>query len=386
MKYRIIGHLRRFFQRGLSQKSIYNIKVRFPYIDQNLYIGTEMTDIIIEKISSAKYDKIVAIVDSKLYEKRKDYLDPIFNKLKTAGLIFVDSKESNKNFTYCDGILSQLSKSGISRKSCLLAIGGGYVGDVVGFTSSIYMRGIDFVQIPTTLMSMSDAVMGKVAINNNGKKNLLGSFYSPRFTFCDVSLLEISNKRDIVFGLVEIWKHTLLENNLGVEHKISEYLNGGELNSEKSLSELIKFSLNAKKKYVENDYDDTKGLHKSLSLGHTFANYIESKTEIPHGPAVFYGLILVFFISYKLKKISKSEFDRSMKVARLFEKEIRMLNEVQNHIDVNDALEKLKFDKINSGNTYSFVLLKRKGYFVCKSVDTEVLKESLNELKKLSFS
>ncbi len=369
----------------LFQKNIRHIKVCFPYIEQHLYIGTGVPDLVVEKISSAKYDKIVAVVDSNLYEQRKDYLDAIFDKLKIAGVIPVESKEANKNFVYCDNILNQLSKLGINRKSCLLAIGGGYVGDVVGFTSSIYMRGIDFVQIPTTLMSMSDAVMGKVAINNNGKKNLLGSFYSPRFTFCDMSLLETSNRRGIVFGLVEIWKHSLLENNLGMEYKISEYLNGNELNSEKNLAELIKFSLEAKKKYTQNDYDDTKGLHKALSLGHTFANYIESKTEIPHGPAVFYGLILVFLISYKLKKISKSEFDHFMEVARLFEKEIKMLNEVQNHIDVNDALEKLKFDKINSGDTYSFVLLKKNGYFVCKNVDAEVLKESLDELKKLSF-
>ncbi len=374
------------FQGEITQKNISNVKVCFPYIEQNLYIGNNISNLLVDKISKSKYDKIVAIVDANLYSKKKEFLDIIFSQLKVADIVLVEPKESNKNFMYCDKILSQLAKNRINRKSCLLAVGGGYVGDVVGFMASVYMRGVDFIQIPTTFMSMSDAVMGKVAINNSGRKNLLGSFYSPRFTFCDVSLLETSNRKGIVFGMVEIWKHALIEDDLRIQNKISGYLKVEEEHPNKILLELIKFSLITKKKYVENDYDDTKGLHKLLSLGHTFANYLESKTEIPHGPAVFYGLILVFFISYKLKKISQSEFERFMEVARLFEKEIRILNEVQNHIDVNDALEKLKFDKINSGSTYSFVLLKKNSYFVCKSVNTEVLKESLNDLKKLSFS
>jgi 3-dehydroquinate synthase len=374
----------RLFRRN-SQNDLFNIKVSFPYVEQNLYIGNKISDFIAEKISLKKYDKVVAIVDSKLYEKKKEYLDPIFNKLNIVDLIFLESKEANKNFVYCDKILSQLSKLGINRKSCLLAIGGGYVGDVVGFTSSVYMRGIDFVQIPTTLMSMSDAVMGKVAINNNGKKNLLGSFYSPRFTFCDTSLLETSNKKDIVFGLVEIWKHSLLDGDTKMESKISEYLKGPQAHSEKILLELIKFSLEAKKKYTQNDHNDTKGLHKALSLGHTFANYLESKIGISHGPAVSYGLILVFLMSYKLKKIPKSSFDRFMEVSRLFEKEIQILKEVQSHINIDDALLLLKFDKINSGDTYSFVLLKDNGFFVCKNVSIDILKEGLNDLKNLTI-
>lgn len=337
------------------------------------------------KILSRDYDKAIVVIDKNLFNAKRDYIKELFKSLGTLDIIFLEPKVSHKDFRNCDSIMKRLVDVKASRKSCLIAIGGGYVADMTGFIAANYMRGIDFIQIPSTLMSMADAVIGKVAIDYHGIKNLLGAFYSPRFVFCELSLLDTLKDDEIIFGLVEVWKHALLENNTEIANKINKILNNNENISLECYDNLIAFSLKTKKKYVQVDYNDTKDLHKALSLGHTFANYLESAMSTRHGSAVFYGLIFSCLLSYKLKTISKKQYMNNKLIAKSFEKKFCQLSKVQKVISIKKTIEKMKFDKINHHDQYSFVLLKQNGFYVEHNIDAQLLTECITDFKKIKL-
>jgi len=257
------------------------------------------------------------------------------------------------------------------------------VGDITGFVAANYMRGIDFVQIPTTVMSMSDAIIGKVAINFGGIKNLLGSFYSPRYTFCDINLLLTLNKKEIIFGLVEVWKHTLVVNDNSIARKIADYLDGKSYPD--IFFDLTKFSLKTKKKLVENDFNDKNGIHKALSLGHTYANYLEQKFNLRHGEGVFYGIILEIILSLHFNTINQDKFNSIKPLIKKFEEKIGMLHKIQTLINIEEIINNLKFDKINQGNHFTFVLLTKNGFCVKSNVTSGNLREAFIEFSKFNI-
>lgn len=348
---------------------------------EEICIGNNIISSLVNKKLLNKYDKVLFVADVNVYEKHKVYIGNITKSLDSENVILVKPELEFKDFNNCGIIFDKLVDMKASRKSCLVAIGGGYVGDLVGFTASVYMRGIDFVQIPSTFMAMADGVIGKVAINYNGHKNIIGSFYSPRYIFCDINLLQSLKEEEILFGMVEVWKHALLKNNHGVIEKIETFLNGGEIDLEK----IIYFSMKTKKDFVKADLEDTKGKHKALSLGHTFANYLEAHKNFRHGVAVFYGIIFSTILSFELGKISNKKYQAILSTTSLFEKRINGLKKLQIEMDVEHILEMLKFDKINSHGGYSFVLLDNGGYMVNTNMSKELIRKGLNDLKELSF-
>ncbi len=256
------------------------------------------------------------------------------------------------------------------------------MADITGFIASIFMRGIDLIQIPTTMMSMSDAVIGKVAVNFRGLKNLLGSFYFPKFVFADTHFLKTLPEKETVFGLIEVWKHALLVQDYKIIQAIEYYLSGCAKLDE---TQIIKFSLEAKRHFVEVDYNDKMGVHKALSLGHTLANYLELTFDLRHGPAVFYGIIFVALLSYNLKMINKEKFENIMQTVKLFENKIGLLNNVQGKLRVVDVMHRLKFDKINHGNFYTFVVLTNGSFHIKKGITNAVLTNVFDQFKKLKI-
>lgn len=348
---------------------------------EEIHIGSDIISSLVNKKLLSKYDKVLFVADVNVYEKHKVYIDSIAKSLDSENIVLVKPELEFKDFSNCGIIFDKLVNMKASRKSCLIAIGGGYVGDLVGFTASVYMRGIDFVQIPSTFMAMADGVIGKVAINYGGHKNVIGNFYSPRYIFCDTNFLESLKEEEILFGMVEVWKHALLKNNRGVISKIETFLNSGEIDLEK----IIYFSMKTKKDFVKADMEDTKGKHKALSLGHTFANYLEAHKNFRHGVAVFYGIIFSTILSFKLGKINNKKYQAILSTASLFEKRINGLKKLQSEMDVEHILEMLKFDKINSHGGYSFVLLDNGGYMVNTGMSKELIKKGLNDFRELSF-
>jgi len=358
------------------------ITIKLPYITEEIFIGYKMLDFVTSKIQSRKYDKHVLIVDINAKNDREEYFKRLIEKLNVVDIIVLHPTPNYKSFKECEKIIKRLIKVKASRKSCLISVGGGYVSDITGYVASNYMRGISFIQISTTLMSMVDAVIGKVAINYGDIKNLLGSFYSPKYVFSDLDFLSTLKKDEKVLGLPEVWKHALIKRDSVIVKKIEAYLFDF---SNKHYSEFIYFSMKVKKACVAPDHDDRKGRHKALSMGHTFANFLEKNSNMRHGVAVMYGIIFVAILSKKMGKLSSINYNQIIKTARKFEQNIGLLKNIQSDLTIEGALESFCSDKISENNSLNFVLPTNTGYLVCKNVPREVVVETIKEYKILEL-
>ena len=195
--------------------------------------------------------------------------------------------EGSKSLEGFAGLQKLMLENGFSRKDCVAAVGGGVVGDLSGFAASAYMRGIDFYNIPTTLLSQIDSsIGGKTAINFGGVKNIVGAFYQPKKVLIDPDLLKTLPQRQISNGLAEAVKMALTS-----DKELFELFETGEI--DKNLDEIIIRSLNIKKNVVEQDEKEA-GLRKILNFGHTVGHGIESSEgmqELYHGECVALGMI-----------------------------------------------------------------------------------------------
>ncbi len=215
------------------------------------------------------------------------YTKTLAAQCKTPVICTVASGEGSKSLETFGTLLQKMLEHDFSRKDCVVAIGGGVVGDLAGFIASSYMRGVDFYNIPTTLLSQIDSsIGGKTAINFGGVKNIVGAFYQPKKVLIDAELLNTLPERQISNGLAEAIKMSLTSD--------SELFNIFETKDiRENLDEIIFRSLNIKKNVVEQDEKES-GLRKILNFGHTIGHGIESSENthtLYHGECVAYGLI-----------------------------------------------------------------------------------------------
>ena len=215
------------------------------------------------------------------------YAQTVAAQAKDAVICTVETGENSKSLEVFGKLLSTMLEHGFSRKDCVVAVGGGVVGDLSGFAASAYMRGIDFYNIPTTLLSQIDSsIGGKTAINMDGVKNIVGAFYQPKKVLIDPDLLQTLPQRQISNGLAEAVKMALTS-----DTALFELFETKEI--EENLDEIIIRSLNIKKNVVEQDEKEA-GLRKILNFGHTIGHGIESSenlSELYHGECVALGLI-----------------------------------------------------------------------------------------------
>ena len=262
------------------------VNVNTPYwvlVDRGIL---STTGALLKPLLRAK--KAVVITDTNVDGLYSKIVIDSLNKAGFSTYKFVfEAGEKSKNInTYLD-IISFLANNTISRKDVLVALGGGVVGDLVGFVASTYLRGIDFVQIPTTLLSIIDAsVGGKTAIDIKEGKNLVGAFYQPKMVIADLDALKTLPSEEISNGLGEMAKYAVL-----IGEKYFEMMTE---DAYKNLDELIALSIEYKRDIVEKDEKES-GLRKFLNLGHTTAHAIEKLSDftIPHGNAVSMGLIMM---------------------------------------------------------------------------------------------
>ena len=246
-------------------------------------------------------DKNVA----KLHLKRlEDVLDNILYKTKV-----LPAGEGTKSFQYLEELCSWLLAEKIERKTTIIAFGGGVIGDLVGFAASVLLRGINFIQVPTTLLAQVDSsVGGKTAINSAAGKNLIGSFYQPKVVIADTSLLRSLPPREVLSGHAEIVKYGLINN-----VDFFNWLNNNDLHDEKNLSKAIYESCQAKAKIVAEDEREA-GARALLNLGHTFGHAFEAETgfssKLLHGEAVALGIIMAFKFSTELGLCSAKETEK----------------------------------------------------------------------------
>ena len=228
--------------------------------------------------------RVLVVTDSGVPEI---YAKTVASQCKTAVICTVETGEGSKSLETFAKLLQTMLDNGFSRKDCVVAVGGGVVGDLSGFAASAYMRGIDFYNIPTTLLSQIDSsIGGKTAINFGGIKNVVGAFYQPKKVLIDPELLKTLPDRQISNGLAEAIKVALTSDSELFD--IFENKDIGE-----NIDEIIIRSLNVKKSVVEQDEKEA-GLRRILNFGHTIGHGIESSgnmTELYHGECVALGLI-----------------------------------------------------------------------------------------------
>lgn len=227
-----------------------------------------------------KNKQILIITDDNIPVR---YMDTIKNILNNNIYSFVIKHgENSKSITNYQKIMSYLLEHNFTREDIIINLGGGVVSDLGGFVASTYKRGINYINVPTTTLSMIDSsIGGKVGINYDGYKNIIGAFYEPSLVIVDIELLSSLDERNYYNGLVEALKMALLDS-------ISFF----KLFKEKNIDEIIYQSLLFKKRIVEADEKDL-GIRKILNFGHTIGHAIEAKymNEIYHGEAVAYGMI-----------------------------------------------------------------------------------------------
>ncbi len=330
-------------------------------------------DIEIDAISNIELDTKVAIVTNpKVAGLHLSYL---LTKIKAKELyiITVPDGEEYKNQQSVDTILESLFNHRFNRKSLLIAFGGGVIGDMTGYVSSIYQRGIDFIQIPTTLLSQVDAsVGGKTGMNNSYGKNLIGAFHQPKKVYIDPYFLTTLPKREFGAGVAEIVKMAVTFNK-----EFFEFLQTADLSDTKILQEVIKQAVQTKADVVAKD-EKEHGLRAALNYGHTFGHVIENETAYKtylHGEAVAIGMVMANRLSCRLGLMSEDEAKKVEDVLKKYN-----LPTTYNIKDVESFYETFFLDKKSADTKITFILPKGIGGVVitdeCKKSDViSVLKE-----------
>lgn len=254
-------------------------------------LGADSYDILVERgiLERANQHldvnrRVLVVTDSGV---PAEYARKLAKMCKEPILCTVEAGEASKSLAVFDRILQKMLDNDFSRKDCVAAVGGGMVGDLSGFVASVYMRGIDFYNIPTTLLSQIDSsIGGKTALNFGGVKNVAGTFYQPKKVLIDPGLLKTLPSRQISNGLAEAVKMALTS-----DKDLFDILENKHLES--NLDEIIIRSLNVKKNVVEQD-EKERGLRKILNFGHTIGHGIESSEHpsgLYHGECVALGMI-----------------------------------------------------------------------------------------------
>ena len=324
------------------------------------------------------YSKVFFLTDHNTSEHCLPLVQKWLPKLSKFDIIEVDPGEENKNIDFCIGIWNMLMDFNADRNSVLINLGGGVVTDMGSFAAATYKRGIDFIQIPTTLLSQVDAsIGGKTGIDLGKVKNIIGTFTQPKAVFISTGFLKSLNKRQLVSGFAEVVKHGLIYD--------ADYFDQiKNIRPENITVELIHRSVEIKNEVVTTDPFE-KGLRKILNFGHTIGHAVESyslthdKNPLLHGEAIAIGMICEGYLSTVVNNLSRTELES-------FTKYIRSVFP-DHYFDSTiypEVISIMKNDKKNSQGQIGFALLNRIGscnYNIYISED--IIEDSLNYYKNL---
>ncbi|MDH5720166.1 MAG: 3-dehydroquinate synthase [Spirochaetia bacterium] len=338
----------------------------------------------IEKYSK-NYEKTALLTNVKVYKIYEKEIKKIFSK---AHVIILPDGEKTKSLKTIENVSSNLLKAAFTRNTLLIGLGGGVIGDINGFVASIYMRGISFIQIPTTLLSMVDSsVGGKTGVNLPEGKNMIGTFQQPKAVFIIPYFLKTLPARERKCGLAEAIKSALLMNK-SLFYYIEQNKEKIIANDLSAMKYLSKESVAIKAAVVEKD-EKEKLLRGILNLGHTLAHAIESYYEykaIKHGEAVSIGLAFAAFFSYRQGILDNKLW---LKIFNLLQTlgmpcTIKDLPAKKRAPRPEELVDMMKKDKKNRESEIYFVMLKNIGeYLLPRPVDQKIITKSLKEFYKI---
>jgi len=303
-------------------------------------------------------------------------------KLKNAEKFIIPDGEKYKNFETLISILDKASELKMDRKAVFVAFGGGVIGDITGFAASIYRRGVDFVQIPTTLLAQVDSsVGGKTAVNNAYGKNLIGTFYQPKLVLADTKTLTTLDERQLKTGFAEVVKYAFIEKTCDCgKFNFLDFMSDNILEIKnlnlKFIDEMVEICCKLKAGVVHKDEKEN-GLRAILNLGHTYGHALEKCSEygiFTHGEAVAVGLQVCFDLSLALGYITEEYYDKATELINLFEFNLPE----HPYYPPERLIEAMKFDKKVQNGKVRFVLPTGEGEVnIFDDVDREVLKKIL---------
>lgn len=360
----------------MSQRMTVNYKNK-PCYD---IVYTNSFDKLIEEIEGieALSKRICIVTDSNvdpLYGE--EVLKLLDGKCKKAVKFVVPAGEENKNLDNIKEIYKFLIEEKFDRKDMLLALGGGVIGDMTGYAAATYLRGIEFIQVPTTLLSQCDSsIGGKTGVDFDGYKNMVGAFKMPKLVYMNLSVLNSLPDRQFFSGFAEVMKSALIKDSIYYEWLIDNMYEicGKDM---EVLEELVVRCTNIKRMVVEKDPTE-KGDRALLNLGHTIGHAIEKymNFEMYHGECVALGCVCAAYISWKKEMLSMEEYYEIRDMFVPFNLPISIDN-----IDVQEVLKLTKSDKKMDSGTLKFILLKKIGKAVIDTTvtDDEII-AALNEI------
>ena len=329
-------------------------------------------NITIDRLPPLAFDTKVVIVTNPTVAGF--HLDTLLKQItaKELHVVTIPDGEGYKTLATVENILNECFEHKLDRKSLLIAFGGGVIGDMTGFTASLYQRGIDFIQIPTTLLSQVDAsVGGKTDVNNQYGKNLIGAFYQPKAVYIDPEFLKTLPTREFAAGVAEIIKMAVM-----FDKEYFEFLKNADLSSEVVLKETIARSVKLKA-WVVNQDEKEAGIRAVLNYGHTFGHVVENETNYTtylHGEAVAIGMVMANALAVELGTFSQEEADE---VKRLLEKASLPTTYCIENVD--DFYAHFFLDKKSANNRIKFILPQGMGnYKMVSDIDESLVKKVLS--------
>jgi len=303
------------------------------------------------------------------------HLETLLSRITASQLnvVTIPDGEEYKTLQTVENILNECFEYKLDRKSLLIAFGGGVIGDMTGFTASLYQRGIDFIQVPTTLLSQVDAsVGGKTGVNNQYGKNLIGAFYQPKAVYINPDFLKTLPAREFAAGVAEVVKMAVM-----FDKAFFTYLEGADLSNVDTIKEMIRRSVELKA-WVVNQDEKEAGIRAVLNYGHTFGHVVENETNYKtylHGEAVAIGMVMANALAVELGLFSQDESDEVKKL-------LENANLPTQYVikDVDDFYEHFFLDKKSAKGSIKFILPHGMGGFkMVSDIDENRVKKVLQQ-------
>lgn len=345
-------------------------------ISYPIFIGKNLLTRISKMYQLEEYSKIIILTDKNI---APHLLNDILESLPKNTTSFILSPgEKEKNIDSLQHIWKHLLQSGADRKSLMINLGGGVIGDIGGFAASTYMRGIDFINIPTTILAQVDeSVGGKTGFDFADIKNLIGTFNQPKAVIIDVNTIKTLPKREFISGFAEIIKHGIIKD----KNYFKQVTSKRPLDfTQDELIDIIKISCEIKASVIEND-EKEKGLRKLVNFGHTIGHAVETislETDEPllHGEAVSIGMVAESYLSYQKGLLMYTEYE-AIRDALL----LSGLPTTIPNFQIDKLIKKMKSDKKNQNGKINFTLIKNIGEGIINQIiDEETIRNTLSQL------
>ena len=348
------------------------IKVNLPTKSYTIYVGSNILNKIGEHLEKKR---ILIVSNSTVYGLYgTDLIDALYDC--EVDKFLIPDGEKYKTIDTVFNIYDFLLEGGFDRKSYIIALGGGVIGDIAGFAASTYMRGIPYIQVPTTLLAQVDSsIGGKVAINHPKAKNVIGSFYQPTFVYSDIKMLKTLPEEEFTNGMAEVIKYSLIrDRNL---FELLEESDKKNIKNEKKLLQIVSRCAQIKSDIVEKD-EKEKDLRMILNFGHTIGHALEAVSEytLKHGSAVSIGMVAAIKISVKNGLLKEEDENR---ISNLFKK--YGLPVSIKRFAINGIYDTMQHDKKVFDNKLHIILLESIGKsLIDNNIDKDLILESLNEV------